>query len=56
MLVAQLDRAARYERAGWGFESLQAYQLRPYSEKDITIVFEIISTGSIPVGDARGKL
>jgi hypothetical protein len=28
--------------------------IRPYSEKDITIVFETISTGSIPVGDARG--
>ena len=27
--------------------------LRPYSEKDITIVFETISTGSIPVRDAK---
>ncbi len=32
---------------------LPNHSLCPYSEKDITIVFETISTGSIPVGDAK---
>ena len=27
MLLAQLDRALRYERKGWGFESLTAHHL-----------------------------
>ena len=53
MPVAQLDRASVYETEGRRFESLQACQVRLYSETDITIVFETISTGSIPVGDAK---
>lgn len=53
--VAQLDRAARYERAGWGFKSLQAYQvsLCPYSETDIMYRFERYGAGSIPAGDTK---
>lgn len=35
MPVAQLDRAPRYERDGWGFDSLQAYQMKVCSKCEI---------------------